>query len=421
MMDENRPHAPTVLDRLLELRETYLQRARLEGALRAELPASVAEYLIGLPPMAATQPETIKNVAERSASDASSPRVSNEATCLEFYETVRAEDLEEPDPNKLWMVEDLWQREGVGILGGPAKSAKTWLALDIAVSVASGTDVLDTFEVKDPGGVLYVSAEGGQAHIKRRLASLCVHRGLLLSDLRLDIIPHAVRIDTPEGIHRLDASVARKGPKLLILDPLIRLHRVDENSAAHVSALLSSLTELQQKYALSVIVVHHMGKRGSQSGEPSGLDFRGSSDLHAWGDSNLFVRRRGPNRFVVSAEHRAAPATSKWPMQVTTDEYPRLEIMLDGDKEPSRDTGGDDQMEKGILELLQRGPQSISDVRSIVKGSNARIGLAVRRLENRGEIVKMGRRWGVPGALSLATARSSGLCPVENGWPRECA
>ena len=53
-----------------------------------------------------------------------------------------------------WLVESLWSDAGVGILGGSPKSYKTFLALDIAVSVASGTPCLDSFDVPQSGPVL---------------------------------------------------------------------------------------------------------------------------------------------------------------------------------------------------------------------------------------------------------------------------
>ena len=51
----------------------------------------------------------------------------------EPYTTTPASALEEPDPSRLWLVENLWQRSGTGIAGGSAKGAKTWLCLDLAL------------------------------------------------------------------------------------------------------------------------------------------------------------------------------------------------------------------------------------------------------------------------------------------------
>ncbi|MFZ4487669.1 MAG: AAA family ATPase, partial [Candidatus Nanopelagicales bacterium] len=71
----------------------------------------------------------------------------------------RAADLDEPDLERRWLVDGLWARAGVGILGGAPKCCKSWLGLDIAVSVASGSPCLGALEVAEPGPALIYMAE----------------------------------------------------------------------------------------------------------------------------------------------------------------------------------------------------------------------------------------------------------------------
>jgi hypothetical protein len=321
----------------------------------------------------------------------------------EPYTTIPASALEEPDPSRLWLVENLWQRSGTGIVGGSAKGAKTWLCLDLALSIASNTPALDRFAVHRPGGVLFVSAEGGQAYLKGRLNALCAHRGLKLDSLphRLDMISTAIRIDTPEGLGRLEATIEAVRPVLLVLDPIVRLHRIDENSASSVSALLSSLTELQQRHDLAILVAHHSTKQGARRSDPSGQDFRGSSDFYAWGDSNIFVRKKD-GRFSIAAEHRAAPSSDKWTLEATTDEHPRLRIVDDEIEDSSSPASQPDKirLKSEILKLVTEGAKASADLRKTIKGSNGRIGEAVRELEAEGRIVKAGRRWAATNGTS---------------------
>ena len=60
----------------------------------------------------------------------------------------------------------------------------------------------------------------------------------------------SLRLDTPTDRQRLSNTVRHLRPILLILDPLIRLHRVDENDATQIAALLSFLRELQRQFQL---------------------------------------------------------------------------------------------------------------------------------------------------------------------------
>ena len=58
-----------------------------------------------------------------------------------------------------WLVEQLWCASSVGVIGGAPKCAKTWLGLDMALSVATGTPCLGKYAVPEPGPVLVYLAE----------------------------------------------------------------------------------------------------------------------------------------------------------------------------------------------------------------------------------------------------------------------
>src|SRR5439155_11914048 len=126
----------------------------------------------------------------------------------------------------------LWSADGVGVIGGAPKVGKTWLALDIAVSVATGTPALGCFPVSQPGPVLLYGAEDAPADLRARLAAIAAARGLGLGDLDLGlIVAPTLRLDAARDRARLRATLDRYRPRPLLLDPLVRLHRIDENSA----------------------------------------------------------------------------------------------------------------------------------------------------------------------------------------------
>ena len=119
------------------------------------------------------------------------------------------------------------------------------------------------------------------------------------------------RLDRHEHQAALAATVGDLKPKLLVLDPLVRLHSIDENLAAEVAPLLAYLRTLQRCHNTAVALVHHARKGAAH--ERGGQALRGSSDLHAWGDSNLYLRRHGQN-LQLSSEHRAAPGLDRLPL-----------------------------------------------------------------------------------------------------------
>jgi hypothetical protein len=224
----------------------------------------------------------------------------------------RACDLPVCAPERRWLIEDLWADQAVGIIGGEPKCGKSFLALDLLVAVASGAPCLRRFAAHQRGPGLLYAAEDALPVVRTRLDGICRAAGVSLPDLPIHVITApSVRLDRADDRHHLEATIADLRPVVLVLDPFVRLHRIDENASAEVAPLLAYLREWQRTFALAVVLVHHARKgaghvRGGQA-------LRGSSELHAWGDSNLYLRRID-DRILLSIEHRAAPSTGGLPL-----------------------------------------------------------------------------------------------------------
>jgi hypothetical protein len=209
-------------------------------------------------------------------------------------------------PEMQWLIEDLWASGAVGIVGGEPKSCKSFLALDMAFSVAAGVPCLRRYPVVRRGRVLLYAAEDALHVVRARLDGIARAAALSLDRVDVQVITApSVRLDQDTDRARLTKTVEVLQPTLLILDPFVRLHRIDENVSSEVAPLLAYLRELQRHHGVSVIVVHHAKKGAAKAREGQAL--RGSSEFHAWGDSNLYLRRRAEN-LVLSIEHRAAPS-----------------------------------------------------------------------------------------------------------------
>ena len=226
-----------------------------------------------------------------------------------------ASQLSTSGPQTQWLIEGLWSDQAVGILGGEPKCCKSFLALDIALSVASGAACLRQFPVRRAGPVLLFPAEDSLAVVRQRLEGIAAAAHVNFQALPVEVITApTLRLDTATDRHRLSDTVQNLQPVLLILDPLIRLHRVDENDATQIATLLSYLRELQRRFHLAILLVHHARK--DSHGSRPGQALRGSSELHGWGDSNLYLRRKG-SQLTLSTEHRAAASQDHIPLQLT--------------------------------------------------------------------------------------------------------
>ena len=217
-----------------------------------------------------------------------------------------AQALDVQPPEQRWLIEDLWAAEAVGIVGGEPKCGKSFLALDVAVAVASGALCLRRFRPARTGRVLLFAAEDALHVVRARLVGIAQAAGVAFDTLDIQVITApTVRLDLPEDQHRLRETVALLQPTLLVLDPFVRLHRIDENAAAEVAPVLAYLRDLERHFHTAVLLVHHARKGAGHA--RAGQALRGSSELHAWGDSNLYLRRRG-DTLCLAIEHRAAPS-----------------------------------------------------------------------------------------------------------------
>jgi hypothetical protein len=306
---------------------------------------------------------------------------------------VRAIDLDEPDLSGRWLVENLWARAGVGIIGGAPKCGKSWLGLDLAISVASGTPCLDSFPVVHPGPVLLYMAEDAGPVVKERLVGICRHRGLDLARLPIGVITApSVRLDLGEDQRRLEETLRRHASRLLLLDPFVRLHRINENQAGDVAAVLGYLRELQRAHNLAVVVVHHTRKNGASSG---GQSLRGSGDFFAWVDTALSLRRQR-QQILLSAEHRAARAPAPVPLAlIGSDQDLHLSIVTgEAERDPASPTRSD--LEAELLAALDRAGQAglpRNSLRKILRVRNERLGQTLTRLAASGRIVRQGDNW----------------------------
>ncbi len=301
----------------------------------------------------------------------------------------RIDQLQGGLPAQRWLIRSLWSHEAVGILGGAPKCCKSWLGLDMAVSVASQTPCLGRFAVENPGPVLIFLAEDDLVNVRTRCEAICAHRSLALQGLNLfSITASCLRLDLKEDQTRLDATLERLKPRLLLLDPLVRMHRLDENSSADISRILGFLRELQRRHHLAIVLVHHASKR--QHSQP-GQALRGSSDLHAFGDSNAYLARR-QDRLVLTLEHRTAKPIDPLELQLLTgpDELSaHLEVVSEFKE------GDPLSLDERIKKLLESQPTPLKrmEIRRLLKVNNQRLGNALLELEKQGAITRHADGW----------------------------
>lgn len=309
----------------------------------------------------------------------------------------RACTLEAHSEAQSWLIEGLWAQQAVGIVGGEPKCCKSFLVLDMAISVASGAPCLRRFTPARTGPVLLVAAEDALHVVRRRLEGIAAAAAVDLSDLDIFVVTaDSVRLDHPDDRQRLLDTVAAVRPVLVILDPFVRLHRIDENAASEVAPLLAFLRTLQRRFTTAVALVHHARK--GASAVRAGQALRGSSELHAWGDSNLYLRRVR-DQLLLTIEHRAAPSHSGLPLTLHHDAHSLALRLLDHlpvePSSPSRPSP-----EQRVLDALSAAstPLSRRELRAACRIRTASLSQALASLRDDGRVLEHDGRFSLPPA-----------------------
>jgi AAA domain-containing protein len=301
----------------------------------------------------------------------------------------RAHELAECPEDRRWLIEDLWAAEAVGIVGGEPKCCKSFLALDMVVAVASGMPCLRRFRVAQPGRVVLFAAEDALHVVRRRLDGICLAAGALLADIDVQVITApSLRLDVDADRRRLTQTVSELRPRMLVLDPFVRLHRVDENVSAEVAPLLAYLRELQRGYGAAVVVVHHARKGAGHA--RAGQALRGSSEFHAWGDSNLYLRRVGED-LSLSIEHRAAatPPPIAVGLSVVADAVALEVRSVAPDATPCASISVLDAVENALA--LATAPLPLTTLRQMCRARTKSVCDALAALSRDGRVIKRDR------------------------------
>ena len=300
--------------------------------------------------------------------------------------TVRAHCLAEQPLARRWLIDELWADEAVGIVGGEPKCCKSFLALDMAVAVAGGVPCLRRFTPAQTGRVLLFAAEDVLHVVRQRLVGIARAAGRELDDLDIHVITApSVRLDIERDRDALTGTLGELRPKLLVLDRFVRMHRVDENLSGDVAPLLAYLRELQRRFHVAVVLVHHARKGGAKL--RAGQALRGSSDFHAWGDSNLYLRRQG-EQLTLSVEHRAAAAIAAVSLQLAVDGDSVALTAIDGT--PTSTIVAPPTLTEKIETQLADAtePLTVAEIRKHCRVRNATLTIALTDLVDAGRVRK---------------------------------
>lgn len=167
-----------------------------------------------------------------------------------------------------WLVEGVLVKGQPMVVGGPPKSLKTSLTLDLAVSVATGTPFLGKFAVPTRRRVAVFSGESGRATVHETVQRVLRAKGKTPGDCALHCGFDLPRLAVPADRDELRRLLKDNGVEVVIVDPLYLCllagsQALSAASLYDVGAVLGAAAKACARAGATLVLVHHTTKASS--------------------------------------------------------------------------------------------------------------------------------------------------------------
>lgn len=225
--------------------------------------------------------------------------------------------LNQPDPD--WLIPDLVPVGGCGFISGVPKSLKSWLALDMAISLTANVEFLERKPTR-PMNVLYIQQEDPATLVHDRHVTIAGTKapnfapGAYLRPspgLLFIVVQSGFTASNPGWQAWLDEQVRDHDIDLVIMDTLATVAGdVDTDNAREVKThILNPMKQIARAHSCAMLFVHHNTKAGSNA--RAGQNMAGSGQIHAWADWGIYVTEKieANNRLTMAIETKYTGTT----------------------------------------------------------------------------------------------------------------
>ncbi len=227
------------------------------------------------------------------------PKKAAESTVLSLAQLLAQQPA---TPPASWIEPGLLPPQGILFVGGEPKVGKSLLVANLALLLAAGRERAG-FSAPAARRVLMCQFELPTPQFVARLAVMRRAFGSAADqNLLVDTRATGHLLSAPPGLNHFLAAARTAAAEVIVLDPLYSAHDQDENDTRAMAALCQSLLKLRETSKVALIVVHHVRK--SVGRDEIGSAFRGSSALHAVGDSYLLLARPAAHLAQATVEMR---------------------------------------------------------------------------------------------------------------------
>ena len=305
-----------------------------------------------------------------------------------------------------WLVDEWLPDKSITFLVSPPESYKTWLLLDLAVSVSAGVPFLGRYQVNSPGPTLIIQQEDSHSGLTDRLA-LIVEQKLnalpklgdsewtvpAMPDIPIYVHPdRQLRFSDKKVLEEMERQIEAIRPKVILIDPLYSTTDSTDNYMADLANRMMILKTWRDKYGCSFLIAHH-SKKNLDPDSTAREDSWGSQFLNAFLEAGWQIRRNqrlSQNEVIVRRHSKVMGNQS--PISLTFDistQYPMKYIVTARPYEVAPAGEARQPAQANLLDLMQNGPVSQAELCRQTGKNSSTISRQIRQLEAAGLVKKM--------------------------------
>ena len=184
-------------------------------------------------------------------------------------------------PPREWLYGNIWLRRSVGLVVAPGGAGKTALLVGHALALATGKPIMGRPFGGGPRRVWLWNLEDGSDELARLVQAAALHHGLIAADfggrLFIDSGLDGQNFKLAEFAERNSAKILKPVAKaliaelhsrkidVLILDPFVSTHSVNENDNAQIDLIIKEWSRIAVAANCAIVIAHHPAKAASRS------------------------------------------------------------------------------------------------------------------------------------------------------------
>lgn len=304
-----------------------------------------------------------------------------------------------------WLVQDWLPDKSITFLVSPPESYKTWILLDLAVSISTGLPFLGQARINKTGPAMIIQQEDSHGGLTERLALIAEQKmGMAanlgneawqipcIPDLPIYIHPsRMLRFDNDKVLKELEEQIKTIKPRVILIDPLYSTTSGVDNYMADLANQMMILKTWRDKYGCSFVLAHH-SKKNLDPDSTAREDSWGSQFLNAFLEAGWQVRRNqklAPNEVVVRRHSKVMG--NQAPISLTfgiSTSYP-MKYQVTARQYETQAAPAPAPAQAYILEAFDGREFSQKDVINVTGKSPSTVSRQIKQLEATGAIEKM--------------------------------